>query len=90
MSGIDFGDDYWTIRGLTPPRRDVTIPDEGDLISDEITIPVEALRAYSMGRLPLADSFRGIVATAQATEPEDDGRRVRVAEVLIDGVWHPL
>lgn len=74
---------------LRQTTHDVTIPDEGDLISDEIVLPVEALRAYSMGRTPLLPAFRGIVATAQAEEPETD-RRVRVAEVLIDGVWHPL
>ena len=68
--------------------RDVTIPDEGDLISGEIVIPVEALRAYSVGRLPEAWAA-GLVSAAQESEP-DDGLRVRAAKVKVDGQWVPL
>lgn len=68
-------------------QNDVTLPAQGDHFP--VTLPVEAIRAYSMGRLPLAPAFLGSVERAQETEP-DDGRRVRVAEVKIDGVWVPL
>lgn len=65
--------------------RDVTIPDEGDYFP--AALPVEAIRAYSVGRLP--DSWAdGLVRRARETE--DDGLRVRVAQVLIDGEWVPL
>ena len=67
-------------RRRTPDH--VTIPAEGDLISAEI--PVEAIRAYSVGNVWFARD--GVVVET----PKDDGRRVRVAEVLIDGVWQPL
>jgi hypothetical protein len=75
-----------TIRATT---ADVTLPDEGDLISDEVVIPVEALKAYSMGKLPLAEAFRNSGVILQENEP-DPGLRVRVAQVKIDGEWHPL
>jgi hypothetical protein len=64
-------------------KRPVTIPDPGDLLFPRI--PVEALRAYSVGRLWFPTE-----APVAIVEPEDDGTRVRVAEVLVDGVWVPL
>jgi hypothetical protein len=66
--------------------RDVTIPDEGDYFP--AALPVEAIRAYSVGRLP-ASWADGLVRRSRETE-EDDGLRVRVAQVLIDGEWVPL
>jgi hypothetical protein len=77
-----------TIRA-TEADMAVTLPDEGDLISDEVVIPVEALRAWSMGKLPLAEAFRNSGVIAQENEP-DPGLRVRVGEVKVDGVWIPL
>lgn len=65
----------------------VTLHDEGPFISGRSL--VERLRDYSVGRLP-AGYPEDIVARAQGTEPEDDGRRVRVVEVKVDGVWVPL
>ena len=64
---------------------DVTIHDEGHLISDEVTIPVDALRAYSVGQLWFPRDS-GI----ELQERPDDGTRVRVAQVKIDGEWVPL
>ena len=65
----------------------VTIRDEGEFISGRSL--VERLRDYSVGKLP--DGYpEEIVARAQGTEPVDDGRRIRVAEVKVDGVWVPL
>jgi len=64
---------------------DVTIPEKGDLLFPRI--PVEAIRAYSVGRLWFTPE------TGVDLQPElaaDDGRRVRVDEVLIDGEWVPL
>ena len=65
-------------------KRPVTIPDPGDLLFPRI--PVEAIRAYSVGRL----WFPQESGIELRPEPEDDGTRVRVAEVLVDGVWVPL
>ena len=71
---------------ITGTVRDVTVPDEGDIISP--VIPVEAIMAYSMGKLPTSFA-EGLLQRAQASEP-DTGLRVRVAEVCVDGVWVPL
>jgi hypothetical protein len=75
---------------LSRTMRDVTIPDEGDLIPAEVTLPVEAIRAYSMGRIPLADGFRDLGVRIEEDARVDDGTRIRVAQVKIDGVWQPL
>jgi len=64
----------------------VTLPDEGDLISPDI--PVEAIRAYSMGRID--GDIRARLAPGLQLEQPDDGMRVRVAHVKIDGEWVPL
>jgi hypothetical protein len=76
-------------RTIRATEAEVTSGDEGDLISDEVVIPVEALKAYSMGKLPLAEAFRNSGVILQENEP-DPGLRVRVAQVKIDGEWHPL
>jgi hypothetical protein len=60
-------------------------PDPGDAF--DLTIPVEAIRAYSVGRLPFD---RALLSPVRVEEPEDDGTRVRVAQVLVDGEWVPL
>lgn len=63
---------------------DVTVPDPGDLLFPEI--PVESIMAYSVGRVPLSDDFRRLPEKPE----EDDGLRVRVAQVKVDGQWVPL
>jgi len=70
--------------------RDVTIPAEGDLIPAEVALPVEAIRAYSMGRLPLDPAFLDMGIRIEDDARIDEGLRIRVAEVKIDGVWHAL
>ena len=61
----------------------VTIPDEGDLYFPKI--PVEAIRAWSVGAL----WFPRESGVIPVPEP-DDGTRVRVAQVKVDGEWVPL
>lgn len=62
--------------------RDVTHPDPGDYFPEGL--PVEAIRAYSIGRLPPeVERVRGIKRV-------DDGLRVHVIRVKVDGVWVPL
>ena len=67
-------------------RRDddlVTIPDPGDYFPEDL--PVEAIRAYSVGRLP--DPVVAGLDFSRAEPEEDDGLRVRVAQVKVDGRW---
>ena len=63
----------------------VTIPDEGNLYFP--TTVVDALRAYSVGRLWFDRDAAIFVPTER---PPADYLRVRVAQVKVDGVWVPL
>jgi hypothetical protein len=60
----------------------VTVPDPGDILFP--VIPVEAIRAYSVGRLWFPQS------DVELRPKPDDGMRVRVASVKVDGVWVEL
>lgn len=62
--------------------QSVTVPDPGDILFPRI--PVEALRAYSVGRLP------DEVVRVRGLKHTDDGQRVRVIRIKVDGEWIPL
>lgn len=65
-----------------PGIFDPVEPDFGD--DPTLPIPVEAIRAYSVGQLPLP-----VTLTRLRVEAQDD-LEMRVARVKVDGRWIPL